>query len=466
MNKNNGNSSGTVAINRNLPVHGRYDVVVCGGGPAGFSAALAARRSGLSVLLVERQGVVGGMGTAGLVSHWLGVRMNNGTQYVVGGICREFIQEAAALGIAVIPRAEDFADVPYIPYGQYKGLIDGIPFDPFAMASFIEQKLIAAGVEILLQTHVADVITDCGRVTHVVLAGKEGLFAVEGTAFVDATGDADVAAQAGCEFVKGDEKSGEMCVVSLIFHLDNVDEAALMDYVVREDDPRFKKLLTKLRNQGEDCFNYSITIFVKMPRYGSFMVNGLPFPGVDGTDSASRTGALVAVRDRNEKTLRLFQRHYPGCANARIRAVAMDLGVRETRRITGEYRLTVADVRDGREFPDTIGFTPYGWDLAKSDGTQPMHGVSKPPVVPIPYRIMVPRGLRNVICPGRAVSVERDVLGPMRVMGPVMAMGEAAGLAAAQVVTLDRSFAAVDIATLRTALRSQGAIVDAEALRG
>ncbi len=138
------------------------------------------------------------------------------------------------------------------------------------------------------------------------------------------------------------------------------------------------------------------------------------------------------------------------------------LGVRETRRITGEARLTVADVQQGRAFPDTIGFSAYGWDLPdpNAPSRQPMKGRPKPPLVPLPYGIMVPRGADNLVCPGRAVSVERDVLGPVRVMAPVMAMGEAAGLAARQVVRDGVPFRAVDTGRLRTELRNAGALVD------
>ncbi len=138
------------------------------------------------------------------------------------------------------------------------------------------------------------------------------------------------------------------------------------------------------------------------------------------------------------------------------------LGVRETRRIRGEYRLTVEDVAGGRTFPDTIGLSSYGWDLAdpKRPSHQPMHGRPKPPVTPIPYRILVPKEIDNVICPGRSVSCERPVLGPLRVMAPVMAMGEAAGAAALQVVREDKAFRDVDTGALRADLRRSGAILD------
>ena len=135
------------------------------------------------------------------------------------------------------------------------------------------------------------------------------------------------------------------------------------------------------------------------------------------------------------------------------------MGIRETRRIIGEYVLTVDDLVSGKIFPDSIGFTMYGWDLPepRKPSCQPLHEqeIKKPPVTPIPYRIMVPKPITNLICPGRAVSVERHVLGPLRVMAPVVAMGEAAGTAARQVIREGVSFRDVDTDVLREMLQKK-----------
>ncbi|MEK6794944.1 MAG: FAD-dependent oxidoreductase, partial [Spirochaetota bacterium] len=154
------------------------------------------------------------------------------------------------------------------------------------------------------------------------------------------------------------------------------------------------------------------------------------------------------------------RKYFPGMAHAEIKAVAADLGVRETRRINGEYRLTVDDLVTGKDFPDTIGFSAYGWDLHPRPGETAVNGYTtpKPELTAIPYRIMIPKGASNVICPGRAVSVERHVLGPLRVMAPVMAMGEAAGIAAAQIN--DAAFRDVSIASVRDTLKHHGAIIN------
>lgn len=450
----------TIRLERTLPVIGRYDTVVCGGGPAGLAAAIAAAREGLKVLLVERAAQAGGMGTGGLVSHWLGGRSRETTHWVVGGLFRRFCLETAERGISVIPRGSDYAGVRYTPYGAFKRLMHGIPFDPFEMAPYLDEQLRAAGVTVRYQTTVLDAAVEDGRITHAILSGKGGMAAVAGGTFIDATGDADIAAHCGCAFRKGADGSGMMSPVSVIFHLEGVDEKALMDYILSEDDPRCRKLIARLRQEGEELFNYAIMIFVRMPRPGHFMVNGRSFPDTDGTDESSRTRALIEDRRRIAITMDLFRCRFPGLRGACIRAVATDLGVRETRRIEGERTVTVQDVIDGRAFPDTIGLTPYGWDLGNRAGEQPMHGVGKPDIIPIPFGIQVPKGIDNLLCPGRAVSVERDVLGPLRVMAPVMAMGEAAGAAAAQAARTGRPFRETDSDALRADLLQHGAILE------
>ena len=177
------------------------------------------------------------------------------------------------------------------------------------------------------------------------------------------------------------------------------------------------------------------------------MINTPRIIDVDGTDGASVSAGLARGRAEIRQLFDIMRRHFPGFAHARLKAVASLLGVRETRRIAGDYILTVDDLISGQTFEDTIGFTMYGWDLPdpKKPSYQPLHEskVVKPPVTPIPFRVMVPTPITNLICPGRAVSVERHVLGPLRVMAPVMAMGEAAGQSVIQIIERDHTLSAM-----------------------
>lgn len=450
---------GRLPFQRNLPVHRPYDLVVCGGGPSGIAAALAARRSGLSVLLVEGQGQLGGTGISGLVSHWLGGRTSDCERWVVGGVFRSLAQEAAQRGIALIPVPDP--EKKYQPHGWYKGqLAAGIPFDPFAMAAFLDRKMEQAGVDVLLLTQVVDVNVDGQKISHVILFNKSGLSAVPARAVVDATGDADVAARSGCPVVKGDEE-GLMTPTSLIFHVDNVDQDTLDSYIHEHDSPRFREMIAELREAGQWTFPYEIFISVQLVEKGTMMINTIRLLGIDGTDGESKTEGMIRGREDTEQLLAVMRKHIPGFANAHLKAVATSLGVRETRRIVGSYVLTVDDLRKGEPFDDIIGYSAYGWDLPdpKRPSYNPSHG-KRPEAAGIPYRIMVPAGMENLVCPGRAVSVERFVLGPLRVMAPCMAMGEAAGEAAVQVVRDQLAFDAVNVTELRGQLRTNGAIVD------
>ena len=448
----------TLRFQREIPILKARDVVVCGGGPSGIAAALAARRAGLDVLLVEGQGQLGGTSTSGLVSHWLGGRTSDCKRWVVSGLFRELSEEAAERGAALVPGPPKSK---YQPHGWYRGqLAAGIPLDPFGVAQLLDEKMAKDGVEVLLLTQAVGVRVEGNRISHVIVHNKSGLAAVPAKAVVDATGDADVAARSGCEVEKGGPEGG-MAAATLEFHVSGVEQDALSAAIHKGNCPRFRKKIQDLRKQGEWPFPYDIFISVQLTEPGTMMINTSRLVGIDGTDAASVTDGMIRGRAETHRLLAVMRKHFPGFANARLKAVAPLLGVRETRRIRGPYVLSVADLNAGRDFPDTIGFSAYGWDLPnpKRPSDNPSHG-RKRAVTPIPYRILVPKPVTNLICPGRAVSVERPVLGPLRVMAPCMAMGQAAGQAARQVVQDGATFAEVNTEKLRGELRQAGAIIE------
>lgn len=443
---------------RDVPLLESRDVIVVGGGPAGCSAALSAARAGKSVLLLEGQSQLGGMSTSGLVSHWLGGRKADGS-WVVGGIFRQLSLEAHRRGAAALPRVQPGQK--YTPHGWYLGLSHGVPIDPWAVAAMLDDVLAEATVDVLLQTQFVDVIRQDGRITHILIYNKSGLQAVGGQCFIDATGDADLAARAGCGFDLGRDDDQATTPCSLEMQICDADVEQLSRYIHEHDAPRFLDEIKALDAKGLWPFPVDRLITVQLIEKGMMLVNTSRLCGYDGTDGESISRALAAGRAESQKLLATMREHFPGFKDAKIAAIASLLGVRETRRIHGELRLNVDDILAAEPLEDIIGLSSYGWDLPDPNrpSYQPMHGKATPELALIPYRIMVPRGIDNLLCPGRAVSVERDVLGPLRVMGPVMAMGEAAGQAAVNAIDADAPCRAIDTNQLRTQLRECGAIL-------
>src|SRR5690625_2294821 len=189
-----------IKYSNDIPIYETYDVVVCGGGPSGCAAALSASREGLKTLLIEGMGQLGGMAVTGLVSQWLGGRTEQG-EWVVGGLFKSLSLEAKQKGYALTPTLDP--DEKYHPFGWYNWFIHGVPLDPFSVDLFLDEKMEESDVDVLLHTQVVDVLVEGGKITHIVLYNRSGLFAVWAQAVMDATGYADGAARSGCEASKG-----------------------------------------------------------------------------------------------------------------------------------------------------------------------------------------------------------------------------------------------------------------------
>lgn len=441
----------------------KHDVVVCGGGFSGFAAAYSAAREGSNVLLIERNSCLGGVGTKGLVNHLLGARCASSAKdsytSCIGDVFdlveNKLLESKGGVDVNTI-------DFSFHPHGWLPSLGTGLIFDKEKMKLLLEDLLCGVGVKILYETEILDVIQDGSKITGIIVHNKNGLSVMEGKVFVDATGDADVCALAGCAFEKGDEE-GEMAAASLEMHVENVDHKKLTEYMKTTGDYRFRALIEPLKESGEWTFPYDIFISVMLTSEDVFMINTIRQVGVDGVDAESITKAVIDGRRENFALLDVMRKYFPGFENATIREVAPFLGIRETRRILGEYTLTVADLIEARDFDDGIALSAYGWDMPnpKRPSYQPYHGVKrKSPYTQIPYRCLLPRGSYNLINVGRSVSADREVLGPIRVMAPCIAMGTAAGIASHMACTQSVAYGQIDIRALREKIVSYGGYVD------
>ncbi len=445
-----------------VPCGGRYDVTVCGGGFSGFAVAYAAAREGASVLLVERNACLGGVGTSALVNHILGVRKRIGEgrfSVCVQGIFAELEKRLLARKAAVDIRS---IDPTLNPHGWKPSLSAGMVFDCEEMKLLLEEMLAEVGVTVLYLTDVIDVQSEGSRLHRIIVHNKDGLSYIEADFFADATGDGDLCFLAGADYLLGDEEGG-LAAASLEMHVENVNSNALSDYMRQTGDLRFRSLIEKAKKAGDWNFDYDIFISVQLCRKDVFMINTIRQVGVNGIDARSLSDAILSGRRESYELLHVMKAYFPGFENATIRQIAPMIGIRETRRIVGDYTLTVKDLIDGTEFEDGIALSGYGWDMPhpKSPSIQPFEGIQrKSYVTQIPYRCLVPRGLDNLLAVGRCISTEREVLGPVRVMGPCIAMGEAAGIALAMAKKEGVSVRNLNTKKLREQLISYGALVD------
>ena len=448
---------------KNIEIKGKYDLAVCGGGFSGFAAAYAAAREGLKVAIIERNFALGGVGTQSLVNHILGIRaLENGRlETCIGDVFNELEKRLLDDGAAVDVRP---LDLTLHPHGWYTSLGTGLIFDCEKMKMLLEEMLEGVGVKIFYGTDIVDVTKAGDKITAVIVHNKSGLFAIAADYFADATGDADVARLAGFETEKGNEEGG-MSAASLEMHVEGVDDAKLFNYMKETGDVRFKSIIKRLQASGEWTFPYEIFISVKLVRDGVYMINTIRQVGIDGSDADSLTRGVIDGRRENYRLLDIMRDHFPGFENATVRAIAPSIGIRETHRIKGEYRLTIDDLASAKSFEDSVALSSYGWDLPDPkrptyNPTDNLKRLSR--YAEIPYRTLLPKGTDNLIVAGRCISTERDALGPVRVMGPCIAMGTAAGIAAKLAKDGSLSFTEVDVRELRKLIAARGGLVSRE----
>lgn len=451
---------------KQIDIKETYDAVICGGGFSGFAAAYSAAREGLQTVLIERGSSLGGVGTDGLVNHILGERYyeDGKAKTCIAGLFAQIEDALIQSGDGIDYHTVDL-ELP--PHGWKKSLGVGFIFDKDKMKLLLEQMLIGMGVHILYMTQIVDVIRQDGKLEGVIVHNKSGLYGIAGKYFVDATGDADICAMAGLETHKGDE-SGGLAAASLEMHIENVDWEILTEYMRTTGDVRFTNLIDDLKVRGIWHFPYEIFISVMLTKKDVFFINTIRQVGIDGTDAHSLTQGILQGRQECYELLQIAKAHFPGFQNATMRQIAPAIGIRETRRIIGEYTMTIEDLLAGTSFDDSIALSGYGWDMPnpKNPSYQPFHGVvRKHRSTQIPYRCLVPKGICNLITAGRCISVEREALGPVRVMAACIATGEAAGIATALALAEDTAYNKVDTDTLRQKIVAYGGLVDRQSIK-
>ncbi|WP_334104428.1 FAD-dependent oxidoreductase [Muricomes intestini] len=429
-----------IEIFEQATIVGNYDVVVCGGGPAGFIAAIAAARGGASVAIVEQYGFLGGMATAGLVAPIS--RFNLKGRRMIGGIPWEFIERLKEMGGAIVEN----------PPGN-------ISFMPEKYKLIAQRLVLEAGVDLYFHCYLTGCLKKDNEITHIIFHTKEGMQSITGRYFIDCTGDADLAWYAD---VPMQPKSNPLQPASLCFCLGGVDTAKLplahhnLD-TTNMHDVSIQNVLNELREK-EGIPLFGGPWYSSMIEEGYLAVNMTRFSG-DMTKVTDMTNAECTLHEDVFRMVELLKGHVDAFKNAFLVTTAPQVGIRETRRIKGAYILTGQDYVEGRRFPDAISRGCHPIDIHHADNTrQNVTFLEKSPY--IPYRTLYVPAYPNLLVPGRCFSADETASASVRVQASVMGLGQAAGTSAALCVKDNCSVDDVNVESLREKLISMGAILD------
>jgi hypothetical protein len=395
---------------RAIPIQDRYDVVVCGGGPAGIAAAISAGRAGARTCIIELQGCLGGIWTAGVLCYILDSINKDGLIVEI----REKLRARGAIGEAL--------DL----------------YDAEAMKLLLDELCAEAGVDIRLYTRVVHAVVADNKIGHVVLEAKEGRFAITGKCFVDTTGDGDLAALAGCGFDIGREGDGLVQPMTLMALVSNVPAGVRAAY-----DPRWfsatclpkEEFLSRLKAAGHSPSYTKPSLFPLPNGLCALMVNHEYERS--GLSSRDLTAATISARREVNAAVGAMRKFGPEWSGVQLVATAQAIGVREGRRIHGLYTVNVHDIVAGVRHPDGITRVTFPIDVhsvRKSEGGGYTSGnVAKQEPYDIPLRALIAKDVTNLFMAGRCISGDFLSHASYRVTGNSVSTGEAAGLTAAQV---------------------------------
>jgi hypothetical protein len=430
------------------------DVVIAGGGTGGACAAIAAARNGADVLLVEQLGFLGGMFTGGnmcvsTVRSWIGVG-------------KEIFDRLFEAGAAVM-HPDDPPNYPIFHHRQNAPRT--VPYDPEMAKLTLFQMCEEAGVKLLLHSLVTETVTDGNTIKGVTVENKSGRQLIVGKIICDATGDGDVAADAGAPFTKGHGPEERTFAMTMLVRLSHVDWPTVSEY--SRKDPAWTRAIAAAVEGGElpyykprtremiSYYGHGRPELARLWHDDGALLWGGTVEEADGTDADSLTRAELECRKQWMSEVSFLRKHVPGFEKARVEDTGVQVGVRETRHILGEYTYTGDDFLEEREFPDTVAY-------------------SVPYALGVPYRCLVPKKINNLLLGCRCISVTtgQTVAGPSRgaynhlkSMTSCMTYGQAAGTAAAICAESGVTPRSLDVKILQRALMEQGALVVPDYLR-
>jgi hypothetical protein len=422
-----------------ITVDDQWDVIVVGGGPGGCTAAISAAREGTKVLLIEAMGQLGGMGTLGMVPAWC--PFSDGEKIIYRGLAEKVFVESQK-------------GVPHEP----KEKLNWVSINPEHLMSVYDKMVVDSGAKVLFFSRLAAVEMSANdTVDALIIANKSGLVAFKASVYIDATGDGDLAAWAGASFKRGDE-NGVVQSSTMCFSFANADS---YNY----------KNGPNLHTGNPESPVHAAVDSGKYPLIDRHFCNNFIGPDViqfnaghlvniDSTDPWALSQAMITGRQIAAQYLQAMQEFQPKTfGGAFLVRTGGLLGVRDSRRIEGDYTFTVDDWMQRKTFEDEIGRNSYYIDVHKAHKaghkSPPRYG--KGESHGIPYRCLTPKGLKNVLTSGRCISTDEEAFGSLRVMPPCLVVGEAAGMAAAHAIKQSKNDVhKIDVQYLRKRLKEEG----------
>jgi len=419
----------------------KYEIVVVGGGFAGAAAAIMAARQGKHVLLVEKYNCLGGAAVYDLVNPFMG----NWTRDPANG--KDIIELSRGLFTEIVTRLIELGGAKYFA---------GITFSEEILKYLLNKMAIESGVELLYQTYVTGVRMEGERILAIETSNVSGAGVIEADCFIDATGDANLSHMAGVPYRVGRESDNLCQPMTLCFRLGNVKADPKSDYKARMNQ-LYKEFQAagKITNPRENILMFH-TLTDSVMHFNTTRVVKL-----DPTNAEDVTRAEIIAREQVFELYHFLRENFEEFKDSVLLSTGMQIGVRESRMIEGEYTLTQEDLLAFRKFEDSIAVCNYDIDIHSPDGSGTSHYYfPNGEYYGIPYRCLIPRGAENLLVAGRCISTSHEAQASVRIMPTCCNVGEAAGIAAALSLKNGGKTRAVDTKELRKILVENGALVD------
>jgi len=444
-----------------------FDVVVLGGGPGGAIAAIASARAGAKTLLVEREGYLGGALTACGVGPMM--TFHAGEKQVVRGLAGEMVDRLITRGYSP-GHMEDFVG--------YTSTVT--PFDAEGMKIVWEDMAVEAGVTLLYHAVYTGCEVENGHINSVDVFTKGGFLKVNAKVFVDATADADLAVNAGIGTVYGRDADNLAQPMTLNMKLYNVDREAMMDFVINNPEDNLPSIpherlrliprtgmqgaysiLQKAKDNGEFHIDRDQVLVFETNNFGEFIINMSRVCKHTVTDAFAYTATEIEGRKQCEEIYAFLRNHVPGFANSRVAFTGPSIGVRESRKVNGVYKLMAEDLLENRMFDDAISMGGYPIDIHSPDGQAMEHRHLAPGSwYSIPYRCLITNESDNLVMAGRCISASHEALAAIRATPILMGYSQASGLSAAMAAKGGYGVQVIDAQALRRQLKDDGVFLE------